>query len=78
MFLVTITMEILIILGCDEDRCVTLFPIYKYVFIQPFHHQQDVTQGQFFGRVKLVWIQFSSRLVAIQKLDNPLCPTIYP
>ena len=26
----------------------------KYVFTQPFHNEQDVTQGQFLSRVKLV------------------------
>ena len=30
-----------------------------FVFTQPLHHRQDVTQGQFSSEVRLVWIQFS-------------------
>ena len=29
----------------------------EYVFTQPLHHGQDVTQGQFLSGLKLVWIQ---------------------
>ena len=29
----------------------------EYVFTQPLHHGQDVTQGQFLSGIKLVWIQ---------------------
>ena len=30
-----------------------------YVFIQPLHHEQDVTQSQFLSGVIMAWIQFS-------------------
>ena len=29
----------------------------KYLFTQPFRYEQEVTWGQFFSGVKLVWIQ---------------------
>ena len=42
---------------------------------------QDMTQGQFFKRsLRGFWIQSfpSPRLVALPRLKNLVCPTIYP
>ena len=41
------------------------------LFPQSLHHKQDVTQGQFFLRVQLVWIQCfpSRRPVVLPKLS---------
>ena len=50
----------------------------KYVFTHPFHHRQDVTQGQFLNRVWLVAIQiFSSpKMVTVPRLKSPISTTI--
>ena len=50
-----------------------------FVFTQPLYKNQNVTQDQFFRGVQLVWIQSfpSPRPVAISRLKNPICPTIY-
>ena len=46
-----------------------------YVFTQPFDHVQDVAQGQYFTRVLLVLIQFSSSLTSyIMKAREPSLP----
>ena len=46
---------------------------------QPLHCKEDMTQGQFWSRVPLNWIQNfpSSRLVTQLRLKNPIHPTIY-
>ena len=65
----------------DLFSMLTLFyPWLMYVFTQPFHHRQDVTQDQFLSRVQLVWIKIfpSPRLVALPRLMNQVCPTIFP
>ena len=48
-----------------------------YAFTQPLHHGQDVTQGQFLSRAKLIWIQSfpSHKLVAKLRLKNLARPT---
>ena len=46
--------------------------IQEFVCTQPLHYGQDLTQGIFPSRVKLVWIQTfpSPRLVALPRLRN--------
>ena len=55
-------------------------PLVVYIFTQPLHNGEDVTQGQVLSRVKLVSNQSfpSYRLFAEPRLKNPVCPTIYP
>ena len=36
------------------DRCQGHFGYFMYVFIQQLHLRQDMTQGQFLSRVKMV------------------------
>ena len=63
--------------------CITVHIYFrKYVFIQPLHHEHDVTQGQFLSRVQMVWIHSFSSLSLVaptpKKLKNQVYPTIYP
>ena len=48
-----------------------------YVFTQPFYYGQDVTQGQFLSRLKLVWMQSFpfALLVALTKAKEPSLPS---
>ena len=50
-----------------------------FVCIYPIPPEHDMTQGQFLSKIKLVWIQSfpSPQLVAISKLNSPVCLTIY-
>ena len=49
------------------------------VFTQPFRDEQDVNQSQVLSGTQLVSIQsfFSPKLVALPKLKNQFCLTIY-
>ena len=48
---------------------------YLYLFTQPLHYEQDVTQSQILSRVQLVWIPsfLSPRSVVIPKLKGLVC-----
>ena len=39
-----------------RDKTVADIYIYIYIYIQTLRQKQDITQGQFFSRVKFVWI----------------------
>ena len=50
----------------------------KYVFTQPLHHGQDVTQGQFFSGILLIWISFSFKTSCHAKTKELSLPYYLP
>ena len=54
--------------------------VCKFVFTQPLHHRQDVTQGQFFSGVQVVLnLEFPfCKSVAMTRLKSLVYPTNYP
>ena len=50
-----------------------------HVFMLYLRHEQYVTQGQFFDRIQLFWIQFSfARILSLPRLKNLAFPNIEP
>ena len=69
-FVLLIVSVMKIVMNCFSYELGTTYFLWMYlypvdnVFAQPLCHRLDVTQGQFLGGVKLVWIQnFLSWLV---------------
>ena len=49
-----------------------------YVFTQPFHYKENVTQSKIFSGVQPVLNSvFPSKLIPLPRLENFACPTIY-
>ena len=50
-----------------------------YECTQPLYHKQDVTQGQFLGEIKMVWIESfpTPGLIVLPRLKNTDRPNIY-